>query len=177
MTDLTGRIEFRRCQKCGQVEKVTTAEVVVAGRHPDHCDNKQENWVHFTAEPDWRPIAAAPGALLLLHFRGCAIIPANESKAGDDSAHTGVTSSTAALPAGAAVASRRSCATTRAFQALMAGKSTPARWSMRNERELIQLAKTQSLEAIAKRLKRSPEFIRAKAVRLGVSIRRGAAGT
>ena len=36
---------------------------------------------------------------------------------------------------------------------------------MRNERELIQLAKTQSLEAIAKRLKRSPEFIRAKAVR------------
>jgi hypothetical protein len=23
-----------------------------------HCDNGQENWVHFTAEPDWRQIAA-----------------------------------------------------------------------------------------------------------------------
>jgi hypothetical protein len=47
---------------------------------------------------------------------------------------------------------------------------------MRNERELIELAKTQALEAIAKRLKRPPEFVRAKALRLGVSIRRGNTG-
>jgi hypothetical protein len=61
MIDPPDQIEFRRCQKYGQVERVTTttAEVVAAGRHPDHCDHEQENWVHFTAEPDWRPFAAA----------------------------------------------------------------------------------------------------------------------
>jgi hypothetical protein len=48
---------------------------------------------------------------------------------------------------------------------------------MRSERELIELAKTQTVEDIAKRFQRSPEFIRKKAARLGVSLRRGAAGT
>jgi hypothetical protein len=54
----------------------------------------------------------------------------------------------------------------------MTGKSKSGRWSMRHERELIQLAKTQSLEAIANRLKRSPTLILKTAVRLGLSIRR-----
>ncbi|MGH6702342.1 MAG: hypothetical protein ACRECG_02910 [Bradyrhizobium sp.] len=58
MTNPPGQIEFRRCQKCGQVEKVATSEVVTAGRHPDHCDNERQNWVHFTADPDWRPANA-----------------------------------------------------------------------------------------------------------------------
>jgi hypothetical protein len=43
---------------------------------------------------------------------------------------------------------------------------------MQRERELIQLAKTRTLEAIAKRLRRSPEFIQKKAARLGVPVRR-----
>jgi hypothetical protein len=53
-----GHIEFRRCQRCGQVEKVG-GEVVADGQHPGRCDNERENWVHFSAEPDWRPTQMA----------------------------------------------------------------------------------------------------------------------
>jgi hypothetical protein len=49
-------------------------------------------------------------------------------------------------------------------------------WSMRNDRELIQLAKMQTLEAIADQLQRSPAQIFKKAARLGPSIKRKAKG-
>jgi len=53
MTIVPRDIEFRRCQKCGQVEKEETSEIVVAGKHPDACDNITDNWVRFRAPPDW----------------------------------------------------------------------------------------------------------------------------
>jgi hypothetical protein len=53
MTAAPRDIEFRRCQKCGQVEKEETGEIVVAGKHPDACDNAVENCVRFRAQPDW----------------------------------------------------------------------------------------------------------------------------
>ena len=56
MINTANQIEFRRCQKCGRVEKVAQTEVLAAGGHPDHCDNERENWVHFTADPEWRPV-------------------------------------------------------------------------------------------------------------------------
>jgi hypothetical protein len=43
---------------------------------------------------------------------------------------------------------------------------------MRQDRELIELAKTHTLEAIADRLRRSPILILKVAARLGLSIRR-----
>jgi hypothetical protein len=46
-------------------------------------------------------------------------------------------------------------------------------WSMKAERALIDLAKTQTLEAIADQLQRSPESILDKAARLGLKIKRG----
>jgi hypothetical protein len=49
-------------------------------------------------------------------------------------------------------------------------------WSMRNDRELIQLAKMRTLEAIADQLQRSPAHILKKAARLGLSIKRKAKG-
>jgi len=49
-------VEFRRCQKCGQVERVDVDEIVVPGRHPDNCDNDVENWRQFKAPCDWRPL-------------------------------------------------------------------------------------------------------------------------
>ncbi len=50
------------------------------------------------------------------------------------------------------------------------------RWSMKNDRELTELAKSQSLEAIAEKINRSPAFILKRAARLGLSIKRKAKG-
>ena len=41
---------------------------------------------------------------------------------------------------------------------------------MKNDRELIQMAKSQTLEAIANQLERSPALILKRAARLGLSI-------
>jgi hypothetical protein len=45
-------------------------------------------------------------------------------------------------------------------------------WSMKTDRELIKLAKTETLEAITDQLKRPPASILAKAARLGLTIKR-----
>jgi hypothetical protein len=50
------------------------------------------------------------------------------------------------------------------------------RWSMKNDRELIELAKSQSLEAIADKIQRSPANVLKQAARLGLSIKRKAKG-
>ena len=47
---------------------------------------------------------------------------------------------------------------------------------MRDERELIALAKSETLEAIAEKLQRPPAFILKRAARLGLSIERKAMG-
>jgi hypothetical protein len=49
-------------------------------------------------------------------------------------------------------------------------------WSMKSDRELIQLAKSQTLEAIADQIQRSPGYILKRAARLGLSIKRKAKG-
>jgi hypothetical protein len=45
------------------------------------------------------------------------------------------------------------------------------RWSRKNDRELIELAKSHSLEAIAQKLQRSPAFVLKMAAKLGLSIK------
>jgi hypothetical protein len=45
-------------------------------------------------------------------------------------------------------------------------------WSMKTDRELIKLAKTETLETIADQLQRSPKSILKKAVKLGLTIKR-----
>ena len=45
---------------------------------------------------------------------------------------------------------------------------------MQTDRELIELAKNQTLEAIVERLKRSPTFVLERAKKLGLSIKRRA---
>ena len=45
---------------------------------------------------------------------------------------------------------------------------------MKDDRELIRLAKSHSLEAIAEKTQRSPATVRKQAVRLGLSIKRKA---
>jgi hypothetical protein len=47
-------------------------------------------------------------------------------------------------------------------------------WSMKDDRKLIKLAKSHSLEAIAEKTQRSPATVRKQAVRLGLSIKRKA---
>ena len=47
---------------------------------------------------------------------------------------------------------------------------------MKTDRELIQLAKSQTLEAIADQIQRSPDSILKRAARLGLSIKRQAKG-
>jgi hypothetical protein len=42
---------------------------------------------------------------------------------------------------------------------------------MKNDRELIALSKTHTLEAIAVQLERSPKFVLRRALRLGLSIK------
>jgi hypothetical protein len=49
-------------------------------------------------------------------------------------------------------------------------------WSMKSDRELMELAKSHSLEAIADQIQRSPAFILKRAARLGLSIKRKAKG-
>jgi len=44
--------------------------------------------------------------------------------------------------------------------------------SMKSDRELMELAKTKTLEAIAEQFNRSPAAILRKATRLGISIKR-----
>jgi hypothetical protein len=44
-------------------------------------------------------------------------------------------------------------------------------WSMKSDRELIQLAKTGTLQGIADLLQRSPAYIPKRAARLGLSIK------
>jgi len=45
-------------------------------------------------------------------------------------------------------------------------------WSMKTDRELIELAKTETLEAIADQLQRSPKSILKRAAKLGLTIKR-----
>ena len=49
-------------------------------------------------------------------------------------------------------------------------------WSMKSDRELIQLAKSETLEGMADHLQRSPAYILKRAARLGLSIKRKAKG-
>jgi hypothetical protein len=49
-------------------------------------------------------------------------------------------------------------------------------WSMKSDRELIQLAKSHTLEAIAGQLGRKEAFVLKTAARLGLSIRRKTKG-
>jgi hypothetical protein len=58
----------------------------------------------------------------------------------------------------------------------MARKLRAGTWSMKTDRELIALAKSQTLEAIADELKRPPAYILKRAARLGASIKRKAKG-
>ena len=51
------------------------------------------------------------------------------------------------------------------------GKLTPGTWSMRHDRELIALAKSRNLEAIADRFQRTPAYILKRAARLGLKIK------
>jgi hypothetical protein len=48
-------------------------------------------------------------------------------------------------------------------------------WSMKTDRELIELAKTKSLQTLVEHFRRTPESILRKAKRLGLSISRSAA--
>jgi hypothetical protein len=45
-------------------------------------------------------------------------------------------------------------------------------WSMKSDRQLIELAKTQTLEDIADQFQRSPKSILMKAKKLGLTIKR-----
>lgn len=49
-------------------------------------------------------------------------------------------------------------------------------WSMKSDRELTQLAKSQTLDELADELQRSPAYILKRAARLGLSIKRKAKG-
>jgi hypothetical protein len=54
------------------------------------------------------------------------------------------------------------------------GKKITHMWAMKSDRELIALAKTQTLEAIADKLQRPQATILKRASRLGLSIKRQA---
>jgi hypothetical protein len=58
----------------------------------------------------------------------------------------------------------------------MSGHKRTGRWSMKTDRELIELAKSQYLEAIADKIQRSPANVLKQAARLGLSIKRKAKG-
>ena len=47
-------------------------------------------------------------------------------------------------------------------------------WAMKEDRKLIELAKTKTLEAIAHHFQRQPKSVLRAAKRLGLSIKRGA---
>jgi len=46
------------------------------------------------------------------------------------------------------------------------------KWSMKDDRELIELAKTKTLESIADQFQRSPKSVLKQAVKLGLTIKR-----
>jgi hypothetical protein len=50
-------------------------------------------------------------------------------------------------------------------------KPSARTWSMKSDRELIHLAKSRTLQAIADHLQRSPTYILKRAARLGLSIK------
>jgi hypothetical protein len=56
----------------------------------------------------------------------------------------------------------------------MARKPRAGTWSMKDDRELIALAKSETLDVIADKLQRSPVFVLKRAARLGASIKRKA---
>jgi hypothetical protein len=58
----------------------------------------------------------------------------------------------------------------------MTRKRNARSWSMKSDRELIHLAKTRTLHAIADHLQRSPAYVLKRAARLGLSIERKAKG-
>jgi hypothetical protein len=58
----------------------------------------------------------------------------------------------------------------------MTRKLKIAGWSMKSDRELIQLAKSQTLDELADELLRSKAYILKRAARLGLSIKRKAKG-
>ena len=51
-------------------------------------------------------------------------------------------------------------------------KNRRGKWSMKQDRELIALSKTHTLEALADQLPRPPKLILDKAKKLGLSIKR-----
>jgi hypothetical protein len=46
------------------------------------------------------------------------------------------------------------------------------RWSMKEDRELIELAKTEALETLAGHFQRSPKSVLGQALKLGLTIKR-----
>jgi hypothetical protein len=58
----------------------------------------------------------------------------------------------------------------------MTRKRNARTWSMKSDRELIHLAKSRTLQAIADHLQRSPAYVLKRAARLGLSIERNANG-
>jgi hypothetical protein len=58
----------------------------------------------------------------------------------------------------------------------MGRKRRGERWSMQNDRQLIQLAKTQTLDELSATFKRPPELILKWATRLGLKINRKTEG-
>jgi hypothetical protein len=55
---------------------------------------------------------------------------------------------------------------------MVRGLGKYAMWSMKADRELIELAKTETLEAIAHQLRLHPKSILKKAAKLGLTIKR-----
>jgi hypothetical protein len=55
---------------------------------------------------------------------------------------------------------------------MVRGLGKYAKWSMKVDRELIELAKTETLEAIADHFQRSPKSVLMKAKKLGLTIKR-----
>jgi hypothetical protein len=51
------------------------------------------------------------------------------------------------------------------------GTPTRGRWSMKQDRELIALAKSKGLDAIARQMQRPPETIIKRAARLGLKVK------
>jgi hypothetical protein len=58
--------EFRRCQKCGQIERVSDDKLMLEGKHSNACDNEIEKWTRFTKPMDWQPaVGAVPREVLI----------------------------------------------------------------------------------------------------------------
>ncbi len=57
---MSSKVEFRACQKCGQIEKVATDEIIVQGHNFKNCLHEVENWTVFVAAEDWQPTPGKP---------------------------------------------------------------------------------------------------------------------